>query len=161
MSKSIGATNNGTVNLPCAAEAIYEGKVYKLSTGVMTVCTGVADKAFGIAAQSTRDWQLNSSKVLTSGDYWQFYPMGCQMIVNVQSNASITWEFGDKAVLGAGASAATNGRVQNEPDDSGNVGIGHFIGTVELITPSTSQDVDSTVFVKILLDVTSTEDTTA
>ena len=161
MSKTTGATVNGTVNLPCAAEAIYEGQVYKIRSGLMTVTTANIDKAFAIAAQSTRDWQLNTSRILTSGDYWQFYMLGCNMIVNVQSIASAVWHLGDIVSLGGtSTNVETNGRVKEVTHDS-SVVIGHYLGTVNKTISSTTQDVDSTEFIQVLLDTTSTEDTTA
>jgi len=125
MTKTTGVARNKTLNMPCAAEAIVEGYVYMLSSGNMTVCTNVDSKAYGVAAQSSMDWELNTARTMVAGENWQFYPLGCEEIVNVASLITLTWLPGAKVYLDQTASA--NGMVSTDSSNTATV-IGHYKG---------------------------------
>lgn len=151
MTKSTGAARNKTVNLPCAAEAIHEGYVYKISSGNMTVCASVDDKAFAVAAQSSMDWQLNTARTLVAGDMWQFFPLGCEEIVNVASLTGLTWKLGAKVYLDQTASA--DGMVSTDNSNSATV-IGHYKGLESCTTAAAGQ------LIQVILDTPSIEAST-
>ena len=150
MTKSTGVNRNKTLNMPCAAEAIYEGYVYKLSSGNMTVCTTVNDKAYGVAAQSSMDWELNTARTMVAGENWQFYPLGCEEIVNVASLTSLTWKPGAKVYLDQSASA--DGLVSTDSSSSATV-IGHYKGP-QITTSAAGQ------LIQVILDTPSIEAST-
>ncbi len=81
------------VSLPCAAEAIYKGKLYKDNgSGQMTVCTAKGDTVVAIALESTVDAQTGDAKTLAAGDQADFALLGSGMIVQVYSEASTTYQ---------------------------------------------------------------------
>lgn len=109
-------------DMKCAAEVIYEGKVYKDDgSGRMTVQTAITDTAMAVAAYGSFDIQTGAVKTMTAGDKHAFYLVGSGAIVGAMSEA-VTWEFGDVVYL-----AATDGYVVNTDGGTAKY-IGHYIG---------------------------------
>lgn len=150
MTQSTGEMNSNFVNLPVAAEAIYEGYVYKITSGNLTVITAKGDAAFAVAAKSTRDPQLNTALTMTAGDMWAFYLLGGGNIVNVAAVAGDTWKLGAKVYL----DTSVDGMVTTDLDTNG-VCIGHYKGKESLVIGATDG-----VLIQVILDVPSTAATT-
>ena len=99
----------------CAAEVIYEGKVYKYnSSGRMTVITGKADLAQGVAICSS--YKANGdAKTMAAGEGHPFAMLGSNMLVHCYSANSATYAVGAAvyldAVDGAVSTATTTGTV--------------------------------------------------
>jgi hypothetical protein len=154
MTNNTGTTKNATTALPCAAEAIYEGFTYKLDgSGRMTITTGVTDPCFAVAAQSSRDWQLNTARTMTAGDSWSFYLIGCGETVNMQSLASITYKTGDQVTLASAGSGVTNGYVTNS-ESGGNTVVGVYVGADGVTTGVLGQMIRVALVTPNLSDVT-------
>lgn len=114
------------VSLPCAAEAIVEGYVYKDDgSGRMTAHASVTDVPVAIALESSLDVQLGTAKTLTAGDEMPFAMMGSGMVVGVASENAITYQT-HAAVYGA-QTASTNGYCDSSNGNSA-VKIGHYMG---------------------------------
>ena len=146
MSETIGDQSNNYVNLPVAAEAIYEGYVYLWDgSNHLTVITGKADAAFAVAAKSSRDPQLNTAKTMTAGDSWSFFVLGSGELVNVASIASQTWKNGAKVYL----DDSIDGMVTTT--NSTSTCIGHYKGKESLVTSATDGDL-----IQVILDQPST-----
>ena len=99
----------------CAAEVIYEGKVYKYnSSGRMTVITGKTDLAQAVAICSS--YKANGdAKTMAAGEGHPFAMLGSNMLVHCYSANSVTYEVGAAvyldAVDGAVSTATTTGTV--------------------------------------------------
>ena len=83
---------SGIVNLPCTAIIIYEGHLYKFSSGQMALQTDDADPVV-IAVESSVD-DLGDAKTLTAGETMPFFVPGCGKIVKVASLTGITYTLG-------------------------------------------------------------------
>ena len=112
----------------CAAEAIYEGKVYKYdSSGRMTVITGKADLAQGVAICSS--YKANGdAKTMAAGEGHPFAMLGSNMLVHCYSANSETYEVGAAVYL-----AAVDGAVSTATT-TGTVCIGTYEGIDDLVT---------------------------
>jgi hypothetical protein len=130
-------------SLPCAAEAIVEGYVYKYTAdGYMTIITAKGDSAFAVALASSLDPQLATAKTLTAGDNWSFAELGCKMIVTVASIASRTWTGHPMVYL----ADLVDGMVDTAHATSRP--IGHYAGPSGLVTSSSDGDL-----IEVYLDV--------
>lgn len=112
----------------CAAEVIYEGKVYKYdSSGRMTVTTGKADIAQAVAICSS--YKANGdAKTMTAGEGHPFAMLGSNMLVHCYSVAGMTWSDGDVVYL----DDSVDGAVTSSTSSS--VAIGTYEGKSELTT---------------------------
>lgn len=87
---------DGMESLPCAAEAIKAGYLYKVNGSYnMTKTTAVTDVVLGIAAQSSID-DNGDVKVLTAGQKMNFFRPGCGRKVKVAMINGITLRRGDR-----------------------------------------------------------------
>ena len=99
----------------CAAEAIYEGKVYKYdSSGRMTVATNVSATAYAVAICSS--YKANGdAKTMAAGEGHPFAMLGSNMLVHCYSAISATYAVGAAvyldAVDGAVSTASTTGTI--------------------------------------------------
>ena len=99
----------------CAAEAIYEGKVYKYdSSGRMTVATDVSATAYAVAICSS--YKANGdAKTMAAGEGHPFAMLGSNMLVHCYSAISETYTVGAAvyldAVDGAVSTASTTGTI--------------------------------------------------
>lgn len=99
----------------CAAEVIYEGKVYTYdSSGRMTVATNVSATAYAVAICSS--YKANGdAKTMAAGEGHPFAMLGSNMLVHCYSANSVTYEVGAAvyldAVDGAVSTATTTGTV--------------------------------------------------
>lgn len=112
----------------CAAEVIYEGKVYKYnSSGNMTVITAKDDVAQGVALCSS--YKANGdAKTMTAGEGHPFAMMGSNMLVHCYSGIGETWTVGDIVYL----HDTVDGAVTSSSSSS--VAIGTYEGMSELTT---------------------------
>lgn len=112
----------------CAAEAIYEGKVYTYdSSGRMTVATNVNATAYAVAICSS--YKANGdAKTMAAGEGHPFAMLGSNMLVHCYSANSVTYEVGAAVYLDAvdGAVSTTS--------SSGTVCIGTYEGMDHLVT---------------------------
>lgn len=99
----------------CAAEAIYEGKVYKYdSSGRMTVATDVSATAYAVAICSS--YKANGdAKTMAAGEGHPFAMLGSNMLVHCYSAINATYAVGAAvyldAVDGAVSTASTTGTI--------------------------------------------------
>lgn len=99
----------------CAAEVIYEGKVYTYDAyGRMTVATNVSATAYAVAICSS--YKANGdAKTMAAGEGHPFAMLGSNMLVHCYSANSETYEVGAAvylaAVDGAVSTATTTGTV--------------------------------------------------
>lgn len=99
----------------CAAEAIYEGKVYTYdSSGRMTVATDVSATAYAVAICSS--YKANGdAKTMAAGEGHPFAMLGSNMLVHCYSAISATYAVGAAvyldAVDGAVSTASTTGTI--------------------------------------------------
>jgi len=109
------------VSLPCAAEAIVEGYVYKDNgSGQMTKTTATNDIAFAVALSSSLDPQTGELVAKSAGDNHGFALLGSGLIVNVKTVGSQTYQFGAMVYLD------TDGMVTATA--AGSRPIGHYVG---------------------------------
>ena len=112
----------------CAAEVIYEGKVYTYnSSGRMTVATNVSATAYAVAICSS--YKANGdAKTMTAGEGHPFAMLGSNMLVHCYSAISATYAVGAAVYLDAvdGAVSTATG--------SGTVCIGTYEGMDDLVT---------------------------
>lgn len=99
----------------CAAEVIYEGKVYKYdSSGRMTVATDVSATAYAVAICSS--YKVNGdAKTMAAGEGHPFAMLGSNMLVHCYSANTQTYTDGDSVYLdtvdGAVSTASTTGTI--------------------------------------------------
>lgn len=99
----------------CAAEVIYEGKVYKYDNdGRMTVATDVSATAYAVAICSS--YKANGdAKTMAAGEGHPFAMLGSNMLVHCYSAISATYAVGAAvyldAVDGAVSTASTTGTI--------------------------------------------------
>ena len=112
----------------CAAEAIYEGKVYKYdNSGRMTVATDVSATAYAVAICSS--YKANGdAKTMTAGEGHPFAMLGSNMLVHCYSAISATYAVGAAVYLDA-----VNGAVSTATT-TGTVCIGTYEGMDDLVT---------------------------
>lgn len=112
----------------CAAEAIYEGKVYTYDAyGRMTVATSVSATAYAVAICSS--YKANGdAKTMAAGEGHPFAMLGSNMLVHCYSANSVTYEVGAAVYLDA-----VHGAV-NTTSSSGTVCIGTYEGMDHLVT---------------------------
>ena len=125
-------TGNVPISMPCAAEAIAEGKVYKDNgSRQMTIITAKGDVAQGVAAYSSLT--DGSAKTLTAGDSMPFYLVGSGAIVEVASGNTETWSFGALVYL----HDSVDGVVTTSTSSS--TCIGTYWGTDGLVTSAAGE----------------------
>ena len=112
----------------CAAEAIYEGKVYTYnSSGRMTVATDVTATAYAVAICSS--YKANGdAKTMTAGEGHPFAMLGSNMLVHCYSGISETYTDGNIVYL----HDTVDGAVTTSTDSS--VAIGTYEGMSKLAT---------------------------
>lgn len=133
------------VSLRCAAEAIYEGMVYKDDgSGRMTKITAAADKPVAVALESSIDPKTGAAKTMTAGNSMPFALVGSGAIVSVRSENSTTYQsFG--AVYTC-QDAGTDGYCNS--DNSNNaVKFGHYL------EPDNHKTTAAGEFITVILDV--------
>ena len=113
----------------CAAEAIYEGKVYTYDAyGRMTVATSVSATAYAVAICSS--YKANGdAKTMAAGEGHPFAMLGSNMLVHCYSANSETYEVGAAVYL-----AAVDGAVSTAATTTGTVCIGTYEGMDHLVT---------------------------
>lgn len=112
----------------CAAEAIYEGKVYKYdSSGRMTVATDVSATAYAVAICSS--YKANGdAKTMAAGEGHPFAMLGSNMLVHCYSAISATYAVGAAVYLDAVDGAVSTATT------TGTVCIGTYEGMDDLVT---------------------------
>ena len=112
----------------CAAEAIYEGKVYKYDNdGRMTVATDVSATAYAVAICSS--YKANGdAKTMTAGEGHPFAMLGSNMLVHCYSANSVTYAVGAAVYLDAVDGAVSTATT------TGTVCIGTYEGIDDLVT---------------------------
>lgn len=112
----------------CAAEVIYEGKVYTYDAyGRMTVATNVSATAYAVAICSS--YKANGdAKTMAAGEGHPFAMLGSNMLVHCYSANSETYEVGAAVYLDA-----VNGAVSTATT-TGTVCIGTYEGMDDLVT---------------------------
>lgn len=113
--------------LPVAAEAIYEGFLYKWSSNKLTVHTTVTDVPAAVAAYSTKDAD-GDAKTMTAGDKVLFYLRGCGLEVNVAMAASEALTTG--CIVYGEQTASTDGHASIDSSNSA-VALGHYYGDAQ------------------------------
>ena len=113
----------------CAAEAIYEGKVYTYnSSGRMTVATNVSATAYAVAICSS--YKANGdAKTMAAGEGHPFAMLGSNMLVHCYSANSETYKVGAAVYLDA-----VDGAVSTAATTTGTVCIGTYEGMDGLVT---------------------------
>ena len=112
----------------CAAEVIYEGKVYKYnSSGRMTVITGKTDLAQAVAICSS--YKANGdAKTMAAGEGHPFAMLGSNMLVHCYSANSETYTDGGIVYLHDTVDGAVT------TSSSSSVAIGTYEGMNGLVT---------------------------
>ena len=112
----------------CAAEVIYEGKVYTYnSSGRMTVATNVSATAYAVAICSS--YKANGdAKTMTAGEGHPFAMLGSNMLVHCYSAISATYAVGAAVYLDAVDGAVSTATT------TGTVCIGTYEGIDDLVT---------------------------
>ena len=112
----------------CAAEVIYEGKVYKYdSSGRMTVATDVSATAYAVAICSS--YKANGdAKTMAAGEGHPFAMLGSNMLVHCYSAISATYAVGAAVYLDAVDGAVSTATT------TGTVCIGTYEGMDDLVT---------------------------
>lgn len=123
------------IQLPCAAEAIKRGYLYKMSSGNMTKTASVDDKPTGVACWDSTDAD-GDAKTMTAGDYWNFYPIGCGKIVEVAFLASQNLVAGVTKIY-TSQTAETDGLAGTSSENSATA-IGHYMGRKNVTTSTTA-----------------------
>ena len=121
------------IPFPCAAEAILRGYIYKLSGGQMTKITTVTDTPAGIAVSKSVDAD-GDAKTMTANEMFNFYSLGCGLIVEVAFDASKSLTRG--CAVYTCQSAGTDGTADPNSANSA-VKIGHYYGP-DVTTSSTA-----------------------
>lgn len=131
------------ISLPCGAEAIVEGYVYKAdgTTNQMIKITAKGDAAFAIALSSTLDPQLATAKTMTAGDNWEFALIGSKMTVMVASKITTTYQFGGKVYLSDDVDGMVNATAATSRP------IGHYVGPDNITTATSGQ------LIEVYLDI--------
>lgn len=133
------------VSLPCAAEAVYEGMVYKDNgSGQMTKITTVTDTPVAVALESSIDSKTGSARTLTAGEGMPFALLGSGAIVTVRSEDSTTYQ--SFAAVYTCQSAGTDGYCDSDSSNSA-VKIGHYLLPDALTTAAAGEQIP------VILDV--------
>lgn len=114
---------------PFAAVAVAEGETLIISSYLLTQSTNVDDTVVGVAAQKSVD-DTGTALTLTSGDFWGYYPLGCNAVVNCISLTNQTWRYG--AIVYNAQTASADGRV--ETSSSSATKIGRYVGPDNVLT---------------------------
>lgn len=114
---------------PFAAVAVAEGETLIISSYLLTQSTNVDDTVVGVAAQKSID-DTGTALTLTSGDFWGYYPLGCNAVVNCISLTAQTWRYG--AIVYNAQTASADGRV--ETSSSSATKIGRYVGPDNVLT---------------------------
>ena len=128
---------SGIVNLPCAAEAIYEGYLYKISSGQATIATTVTDDCV-IAVQSSID-DDGAAKTLAANQKMPFYLPHCGKVVKVASLNAMTYTIGAGVYMGP--SASTDGLCGSSSGSSA-TRIGTYYGPNNVATSADGDLID-------------------
>jgi len=112
----------------CAAEVIYEGKVYTYDAyGRMTVATNVSATAYAVAICSS--YKANGdAKTMAAGEGHPFAMLGSNMLVHCYSANSVTYAVGAAVYLDAVDGAVSTATT------AGTVCIGTYEGIDDLVT---------------------------
>ena len=130
---------DGMEALPCAAEAIKAGYLYKADGSYnMTKTASVTDVVLGIAAVSSID-DNGDAKTLTAGQVMNFYRPGCGKKVKVAMITGITLRRGDRIYTAQTAEA--DGCAKNSSANSA-VCIGTYYGPDNRLTESDGELAD-------------------
>jgi hypothetical protein len=130
---------DGLEPLPCAAEAIKQGYLYKADGSYnMTKITTVTDVVLGIAAISSID-DNGDAKTLTAGQVMNFYRPGCGKKVKVAMITGITLRRGDRIYTAQTAEA--DGCAKNSSANSA-VCIGTYYGPDNVTTAANGELAD-------------------
>lgn len=117
-------------SMMCAAEAIYEGKVYKEDgSGRMTVITGQTDTALAVAIESSINIATGGALTMTVGVGMPFMPLNSNVVVGVCSKITETWSYGALVYL----SDDVDGAVSTSTGSSAKC-IGTYVGKDGLVT---------------------------
>jgi len=137
---------DGISELPCKAEAIVEGYLYKVDSSAsyrMTKATAVNNVISGVAVESSLD-AIGDAKTLTAGETALFYNPGCGKVVKVAAITGLTLHR--DAPLYAAPTASGSYMVSTSSSDSAQK-IGHYKGSEGLVTTADGDLID------VLLDV--------
>jgi len=115
---------------PFAAVALKEGEALIISSQVLTQSTTVNDTVVGVTAMATVD-DTGTALTLTSGDFREYYPLGCNEVVNCLSLTAQTWRFG--AIVYNAQTASADGRVETSSSNSATK-IGRYVGPDNVAT---------------------------
>lgn len=127
---------DGLESMPCAAEAIKAGYLYKADASYnMTKTTTVTDVVLGIAAVSSID-DNGDAKTLTAGQAMNFHRPGCGKKVQVAVISGITLRRGDRIYTAQTAEA--DGCAKNSNANSA-VCVGTYYGPDNHLTESNGE----------------------
>jgi len=127
---------DGMESMPCAAEVIKKGYLYKADASYnMTKITTVTDVVLGIAAVSSIDDDGNA-KTLAAGQAMNFFRPGCGKKVEVAMISGITLRRGDRIYTAQTAEA--DGCAKNSSANSA-VCIGTYYGPDNITTVSNGE----------------------
>ena len=115
---------------PFAAVAVKEGEALIISSYNLTQSTTVNDAVVGVSAMATLD-DTNTALTLAAGDLREFYPLGCNEVVNCLSLTGQTWRWG--AIVYNAQSASADGRVETASGSSATK-IGRYVGPDNVLT---------------------------
>jgi hypothetical protein len=122
--------------MPCAAEAIKAGYLYKSDGSYnMTKTTTVTDVVLGIAVVSSID-DNGDAKTLTAGQVMNFYRPGCGKKVQVAMITGITLRRGDR--IYTAQTAEEDGCAKNSSANSA-VAIGTYHGPDNHLTTANGE----------------------
>lgn len=112
----------------CAAEAIYEGKLYKYDTsGNLTVITAKGDAAAAVAVASSYETD-GTAKTMTAGEGHPFVMINSNVIVQCYSGITETYSVGAAVYLHDSVDGAVT------TSNSSSVCIGTYEGMDGLVT---------------------------
>ena len=115
---------------PFAAVAVAEGETLIVSSYQLTQSTSVDDTVVGVVAEKSID-DAGAALTLTAGDFWGYYPLGCNAVVNCISLTAQTWRYG--AIVYNAQSASADGRVETSSSNSATK-IGRYVGPDNVLT---------------------------
>jgi len=133
----MGSLNNSTPRqvAATAAETIYRGYVYKISSNALTKITAKGDTAVAVADASTVD-STGTARAARTGEKIGAFFLGCGDIVQVASVASQTWAVGAAVYL----DDSVDGQVTTSASTSRP--IGHYVGVGEVTSASNGDLID-------------------
>lgn len=132
---------DGIEDIPCAAEIIHEGYIYKLDANYRaTKTTAASNTVIGVAVMTSVD-DTGAQKTLAAGQVMPFFILGCGKKVKVASVSGVTYRRG-APVFASG----TAGMVTATPSNGAAI-IGHYFGNDNLQTSADGELID------VVLDV--------